>query len=80
LSVAYGIRILPECDPYIGLSEAGLEAIIKSATWGSYIVDFFPILKYIPSWIPGIKYKREARKWRQMSTKMVLSPFDVVKQ
>lgn len=80
LSVAYGIRILPESDPYIALSEAGLEAIIKSATWGSYAVDLFPILKYIPPWTPGIKYKKEARKWEKMSTRMVISPFDLVKQ
>ena len=80
LSVAYGIQILPACDPYIALSEAGLEAIIKSATWGCYAVDFFPILKYIPSWIPGIKYKKEASRWRKMSNRMVMSPFDLVQQ
>lgn len=80
LSIAYGIHILPDNDPYIALSEAGLEAIVKSATWGSFAVDFFPILKYIPSCFPGMEFKAEAAKWKLKAENMVTSPFDLVKQ
>ncbi|KAF8966582.1 cytochrome P450, partial [Flammula alnicola] len=66
LSIAYGIQILPEHDPHIQLSEAGLVAITKAATWGSYA--------YFPSWLPGMNFKREARKWKQISAEMVGKP------
>ena len=78
LSIAYGIRISEDSDPYIALSEAGLEAIIKSATWGSYMVDYFPILRYIPSWMPGMGFKTQAARWKKKAEKMVSVPFSLV--
>jgi hypothetical protein len=78
LSTAYGLRILPEHDPYIKLSEAGLVPIIKSANWGTYFVDFLPILKYFPSWLPGMGFKEEAKSWKTLSENMVEKPFEIV--
>lgn len=30
-----------------------------------YVVDLFPSLRYLPSWLPGMKFKRDAARWRQ---------------
>ncbi|KAF9482335.1 cytochrome P450 [Pholiota conissans] len=80
LSTAYGLQIKPENDSYIKLSEVGLTPIIKSANWGSYFVDFFPVLKLFPSWLPGMSFKGEAKLWKILSLNMVQKPFDAVEK
>lgn len=76
LSIAYGIEILAENDTHVQLSEVGLDAIVKTANWGSYSVDFIPWLKYLPEWFPGMGFKKEAARWRQLSEAMVNKPFE----
>lgn len=35
-----------------------------------YVVDLFPILKYIPTWFPGAQFKRDAKDWRRHLTNL----------
>ncbi|KAG8924630.1 hypothetical protein FRC00_004904 [Tulasnella sp. 408] len=37
-------------------------AYSKRAAMG-YLVDLFPWLRFVPSWFPGAKFKRDAREW-----------------
>ncbi|KIO29657.1 glycoside hydrolase family 51 protein [Tulasnella calospora MUT 4182] len=39
-------------------------AYSKRAAMG-YLVDLFPLLRFIPSWFPGAKFKRDAQEWGQ---------------
>ncbi|KIO29658.1 glycoside hydrolase family 51 protein [Tulasnella calospora MUT 4182] len=39
-------------------------AYSKRAAMG-YLVDLFPLLRFIPSWFPGAKFRRDAQKWGQ---------------
>ncbi|KAK0187278.1 cytochrome P450 [Armillaria mellea] len=48
LSIAYGLEVLPENDPYILAAEAGLCSLAKAAAPGAFLVDSIPLLKYIP--------------------------------
>ncbi len=48
LSIAYGLEVLPENDPYILAAEAGLCSLAKAAVPGAFLVDSIPPLKYIP--------------------------------
>ncbi|KAG9043861.1 hypothetical protein FS837_009052 [Tulasnella sp. UAMH 9824] len=40
-----------------------LEIIVPSLQ--GYIVEVFPALQYLPSWLPGMKFKRDAAGWRK---------------
>jgi hypothetical protein len=49
-----------------------------SGTAATYVVDFIPILKHLPSWFPGAGFKREARLWRHHVKAMPRDPFKFV--
>ena len=38
------------------------------------------VVKYIPEWVPGAGFQKEARVWKTSVDKMRDVPFDVVKQ
>ncbi|RXW22027.1 hypothetical protein EST38_g3853 [Candolleomyces aberdarensis] len=70
LSVAYGIEIQQENDPYIKLSEAANQGAIIAGVPGAFLVDTIPILKYVPAWFPGASFKQKAREWHKMTRAM----------
>jgi hypothetical protein len=75
LSVAYGIEIQQENDPYIKLAEEANHGAILAAIPGKFLVDAIPILKYVPAWFPGASFKRKAREWYKLTRMMVEVPY-----
>lgn len=45
---------------------------------GIWPVDIFPFLKYIPTWVPGMAFKRNAIKWKAQMEEFVDQPFKQV--
>ncbi|KAK0200298.1 cytochrome P450 [Desarmillaria ectypa] len=80
LSIAYGLEVLPDNDPYILAAEAGLCSLAKAAVPGAFLVDSVPLLKYIPDWSQGATFKRKAKEWRQYSKTMREMPFEAAKR
>ncbi|KAJ6588877.1 cytochrome P450 [Mycena capillaripes] len=80
MAIAYGLDCMPSNDPYIDASEAALAAMRKAVEPGRFLVDIFPLLKCIPSWVPGAGFKRTAKEWRGMVQEMVDRPFEAAKQ
>ncbi|KAJ7625700.1 cytochrome P450 [Roridomyces roridus] len=67
MSFTYGIDVLPSEDPFITLAQRAVHAFAAALVPGLYLVDTFPILKYIPTWFPGAGFKRKAREWRKLT-------------
>ncbi|KAJ7451293.1 cytochrome P450 [Mycena latifolia] len=63
MAVTYGIRVLPSNDPHITLAHTVVDAIAVAAMPGRFLVNSFPCLKYVPSWFPGARFKRQAKEW-----------------
>ncbi|KAJ7036840.1 cytochrome P450 [Mycena alexandri] len=80
LEICYGIHVADDGDEYVALADRALAGISLSGNFGTFWVDYFPLLKYIPSWIPGTKFKREGLKWRRFSSRLFNYAFDSVKQ
>ncbi|KAJ6572322.1 cytochrome P450 [Mycena capillaripes] len=80
LSTAYGIDILPENDPYVDIAEKALHAMACTGIRGSYLVDSLPFLKYVPEFLPGAGFKRQAREWFAIVDAMPNVPYDFVKK
>ncbi|GJE84148.1 cytochrome P450 [Phanerochaete sordida] len=80
LRVVYGIDVQPENDHYIGVAEAAIHSLALTGNAGSYLVDNFPILRYLPSWAPGAQFKRDGERWRAQVNQMFTEPLDLVKQ
>jgi len=61
LSLAYDLPIKKEGDPYVALAEEAINSLALAVIPGKFLVDLIPILKYVPSWMPGAGFKRKQR-------------------
>ncbi|KAG9048571.1 hypothetical protein FS837_012512 [Tulasnella sp. UAMH 9824] len=63
IELTYGRRGDEEGRDYVKLNSYVMEVSIKAIE--GYIVDFVPALRYLPSWLPGMQFKRDAAKWKR---------------
>ncbi|KAF7978447.1 hypothetical protein HWV62_638 [Athelia sp. TMB] len=80
LDVAYGIEVLPVNDPYVHTAEAAFASVSEAMIPGAFLVDVLPILKYVPSWMPGAGFKRKAEGWKKLADAVFDAPFAAMKQ
>ena len=80
MKIGYGIAVQESDDPYISIAEevvkGSMEAIIPGAFW----VDYFPILKYVPSWFPGAGFQKKAERVREATNTITEKPFRHVQE
>ncbi|KAF9458367.1 cytochrome P450 [Collybia nuda] len=80
MDITYGIKVSDSDDPYVTTAEEALHGLSQAGIPGRFLVDVLPILKYVPSWMPGAGFKREAARWKKLSTDMAYKPFGHVKE
>ncbi|KAF9466030.1 cytochrome P450 [Collybia nuda] len=80
MDICYGIKVSETNDPYISIAEEALDGITQAGIPGQFLVDLLPILKYVPSWMPGAGFKRKAAYWKQINIEMAEKPFQHVKE
>jgi len=79
LSVAYGIAIKESEDPYISTAEIAMNGLAEAGIPGRFWVDYMPLLKHVPSWVPGAGFQKKAAYWRRINEDMREKPFIHVK-
>ncbi|KAL4069080.1 cytochrome P450 [Scleroderma citrinum] len=79
LRIAYGYQVEEENDRLINLAEEAISIFVKASSPGAYLVDSIPILKYVPEWMPGAGFQRQARKWKAVIDELIDVPYDFVK-
>ncbi|GJJ06131.1 hypothetical protein Clacol_000320 [Clathrus columnatus] len=93
--ITYGIKTSLDNDPYVELAEKALGTIAQVTAPGAHLVDIIPIrtswdlrisflvdlplVKYIPSWVPGAGFQRKAKTLREEINAMTTIPFSIVK-
>ncbi|KAJ7438060.1 cytochrome P450 [Mycena latifolia] len=80
MDVTYGIDVNTSNNQYIDLAEEAMNGLSVASIPGRFLVDTFPALKYVPSWIPGADFKRMAKKWHKAARELLERPFAHVKQ
>ena len=60
LRVVYGIKVSSPHDEWIALAEEGQKIVDDAYTPGRYLVEVLPILRHVPLWMPGARFKRSA--------------------
>ncbi|KAI0348399.1 cytochrome P450 [Trametopsis cervina] len=80
LKIAYGIEAQEEDDPFIYMAEKAMESVSATVNAGSYLVDILPFLKYLPEWIPGAGFKKQARMWKHWVLGSLHEPYSIVKR
>jgi len=66
ISVAYGLDIKETDDPHVKRAETGVGSIIALTASGMYLVDLLPILRHVPSWVPGAAFQKQAKEFRKI--------------
>ena len=76
ISLAYGLDIKETDDPHVKQAETAMEGLLDITGSGTYLVDIFPILRYVPSWVPGATFQKEAKIYRQTQDEFRQLPYE----
>ncbi|RXW16402.1 hypothetical protein EST38_g9453 [Candolleomyces aberdarensis] len=76
LNIAYGFDPKSKDDPYIAEALKVTYAFQVAVLPGAFLVDHIPLLKYVPAWMPGARFKRWAEYYRKTTYNAQNRPFD----
>ncbi|KZW03028.1 cytochrome P450 [Exidia glandulosa HHB12029] len=76
VELAYGREAADHNDPCLMLGIQSLEVASHVASFGTYLVDWIPALKYVPAWFPGAQFKRDGLMWRELAMRSKHLPFE----
>ncbi|TBU29405.1 cytochrome P450 [Dichomitus squalens] len=82
LRLAYGYEVARDAeeDPLVRVVEVAMQGFAKASEPGAFLVDSFPLLRYVPEWIlPRGGFKAVARRMRRELDEMYDLPFRFVK-
>ncbi|THH28148.1 hypothetical protein EUX98_g6047 [Antrodiella citrinella] len=80
MEVTYAHRVRSNDDPYMRAAHEALNGLDIAGSAGGALVDFFPILKYYPSWMPGGMFKKHAQRVYDFSQLVFDAPYNMVKE
>ncbi|KAF7357560.1 O-methylsterigmatocystin oxidoreductase [Mycena sanguinolenta] len=80
MATVYGYEVQPTNDHFVSLSESATKKLVGAIFPGAVAVDTFPILRYLPSWMPGAGFQRYAAEARRLTSEMQEVPLNFVKQ
>lgn len=80
LNITYGASVVRNSEvDLVWLGETMGEGIAMTGTLGQFLVDFLPILRHIPAWIPGAGFRRKLSFYKRISQTYMTHPFSMVK-
>jgi len=81
LHLTYGYKILEDQpDPFVTKVDFAMEQFSDIHRTGAYLVEIFPMLRYLPSWFPFAEFKRKAAECIGPCNEMADIPFTYVKE
>ena len=80
MKIGYGIAVQETDDPYILNAEEVLNGSAEAGIPGAFWVDYFSLLKYVPSWFPGAGFQKKAARLRKATNAMAEKPFRHVQE
>ncbi|GLB41338.1 putative cytochrome P450 family protein [Lyophyllum shimeji] len=80
MQLTYGYEVQDGEDPFVNLIEGANDNFSAATVPGAFPVDFFPSLKHLPEWLPGMGFMALARKWAKATHDMIEVPFAYTKQ
>ncbi|KIJ32411.1 hypothetical protein M422DRAFT_265740 [Sphaerobolus stellatus SS14] len=79
MDVTYGYKVAEKNDPVIEIVEEAQNGFAQTAYPGRFLVDIIPLLRYILAWMPGAKFQRLAKYWKEKTRIMIDIPYEEVK-
>ncbi|KZT37264.1 cytochrome P450 [Sistotremastrum suecicum HHB10207 ss-3] len=79
MKTTYGYSVESDDDYYVGLAEGWMNVLKHHMKPGQWLVDSYPILKYVPGWMPGAGFKAFATERKAQLNEVLTAPFQWVK-
>ncbi|KAF5329266.1 hypothetical protein D9619_009011 [Psilocybe cf. subviscida] len=79
LKITYGHDIVSVDDLFVQLAERAGTLTVETGTPAANMVDFFPVIRHIPTWAPFSTFKIKALETRKAVKAMMEIPFEQVK-
>lgn len=71
MRVTYGIDVDDAKEDYLGIAEAAMALLSSTLAPGRHLVETFPSLRFLPSWVPGAReFRRDAERLMHASRAM----------
>ncbi|KAI0764601.1 O-methylsterigmatocystin oxidoreductase [Trametes elegans] len=77
MDVVYGVRISEESSSLLHVAENASSVFSEIVVPGRFLVQALPFLKYLPTWLPGIGFKRLAALWYDDVQALRTVPYDI---
>ncbi|KXN85011.1 O-methylsterigmatocystin oxidoreductase [Leucoagaricus sp. SymC.cos] len=74
-STIYGLPVQRQRDPLVKFAEDAFIKMAAAGGPGKYLVNVFAPLKYVPEWMPGAGFKKEAKEMSKQFDQMMEDPF-----
>ncbi|KAE8348663.1 cytochrome P450 [Aspergillus coremiiformis] len=75
------IRMRPQGhDPLVKLVDEAMGDFSQLTLPGAWLVNFVPMLKYVPSWFPGGGFQKTAKAYKERVTAMADMPYEFVQR
>ena len=71
----YGIEVEPGDKSYVSLLHKALVGPTEFLMAGAFLVEYIPILQYVPAWVPGAGFQKKFAAWRNEVRDMLELPF-----
>jgi len=79
LKMAYGYQVEDD-DVLIRIVDRAVEEFSLSTAPGAFLVDTFPLLENVPTWMPGAGWKKKVRAWARDLDVMCDMPYEFTKK
>ncbi|KAI0075227.1 cytochrome P450 [Panus rudis PR-1116 ss-1] len=80
IDITYGHQVTSDDDMLIGIAERAATATVTAGSPGSMLVDFFPILRHLPLWMPGSGFLSRAREVEKLVRELYDVPYNMVRK
>ncbi len=81
LRITYGYTIeRSKPDPLVEVVDHAMENLSKAFVPLGWLVDIAPVIDRLPSWFPGMTYRRIAKEWKAVNESAASLPFEFVKR
>ncbi|KAI0061733.1 cytochrome P450 [Artomyces pyxidatus] len=80
MSIVYGYDVKDHNDRFIQIADASNRIGAEANTPGAFLVNDLPFLRYLPGWLPGMRFKAVAQQSKNIAREMIENPFDFVKE
>jgi hypothetical protein len=79
LSIAFGYAVQDgDSDEFVNLGTKLMHEFGDASMPGRYIVDILPVIDRLPSWFPGLQYRKIATQMRETQDKFLDKPYEYV--